>query len=70
MDFKISEKFIRFLEKYNCIKATDNSAITVAIEAPIEFILFINIKFNIKLITAPQDTDIVNSFCLFVGNKY
>ena len=47
MDFKISEKFIRFLEKYNCIKATDNSAITVAIEAPIEFILFINIKFNI-----------------------
>ena len=40
------------------------------IDAPIEAYFFIVIKFKIKFATAPITTEIVNSVCLFVGNRY
>ena len=47
-----------------------NSDITVAIDAPIDAYLVIKIIFKIKFTIIPMITDIVYSFCLFVGIKY
>ena len=46
------------------------SAITVAIAAPIDLNLYINIILSKKLITAPLVRAIVNLLSFFAGNKY
>ena len=59
-----------FLTKYICTKVTVNSAITVPIEAPIAPKFHIKHIFITKFTIAPSTTEIVYSFCLFVGNRY